>query len=247
MRKFLDHHPRPYNPRDRFLALALFIALFAASGVVNAFPDPLNLSPSLPDILVSDLAIDFMPYAANPPSGPQNDDPGMFTAVDTVSSTFSFFSADGTISAVNGQSYILDVVLDESSNLISGTLSILGGIADLGIADGSTLLAGDITAFGAEGSGPVGKFEFLLDVTASEAALGFGQQAGVILTSTDLAPGFTDAEPFMGTGTSDNLAQGVPEPTSLALLAIGGIGLCSVNRRRRRPGVDDATVASVCA
>lgn len=190
--------------------------LLGAVGQAEAFPVPLGLGVAYPDIVANVLDVNY------------NSSTSTLTANSSGSSTGSYLASSvATGNDIQGLGYALTANLDASGNLQNGTLSIVGGVSDLGVALGTTLLAGDLTNFGFSGGVfGAGAFEFMVNVTASASALGFGNEANIILSSLDILPStFDETVDFSGTGNANNAAppQMVPEPGVLSLLALGAI------------------------
>jgi hypothetical protein len=186
-------------------------ALLAVAPLAHSAP-LLGLTPSQPDITVSSLDLELT-------GAIEAGDPGaVFTANHSIGSLF--IAPAGTGDVITLGSYSLSTLGQ------TGTLSIMGSVNGGAV---TTLLAGNIFAVGDSGGVGAATFEFLLNVTGSYAPWGFGSTAGVIISSTNFGPAGCFPPLCSGTGNSDNFS--VPEPTSLALLAVG---LAALGLRRRR-------------
>ncbi len=205
--------------------LAALAATVALGWSLSAGAVPLGLTPSDPDILVSDLSFSY-------------DGVGTLTVEETLA---SFFEKNPGSVFIGSGDYSLVAPIDPLTGLLSGpgSLSILGDIG----AGVTTLLAGAITDFGFSGSGTAVDplvLEFLVSITASEPSFGYGSTAGIILTSSNVAPPLTGLPlpAHSGTGNSNNFnVAAVPEPSLIMLLGIGGTLLTL--RLRQRSGVEN--------
>jgi hypothetical protein len=125
----------------------------------------------------------------------------------------------------------LDAAVDGSGTLWGGSFTVTGTVgAPLNYASG-TLLTGDLTALGFP-DGVAGALEFRFEVTGGDAALLYG---GIGSTSGGMVVGIVNG--FPGDWTSDFSASfsgaadlGVPEPSSVFLLALG-LGILARTRR----------------
>ncbi|BBL76824.1 PEP-CTERM sorting domain-containing protein [Methylomagnum ishizawai] len=136
-------------------------------------------------------------------------------------------------------SYSVSARIDTGGNLIAdpGNLVSLHGNIEGGTGD-LNLFTGHISQFAYtfDASANTSEFQFVVDVTSTDASLGFnpGTQVGIIMLSRtnwgSFGGGFDDTA---GTATVDNflLATAVPEPSILALLGIGVLAAGRVSRR----------------
>ncbi len=137
-------------------------------------------------------------------------------------------SDDGLVVVMGDRRYRVE---RNSGVLQSGTLTIEGAIPTLSsipIPSVTTLLTGDLTAFGFDGSND--PFEFLFIVTGGALQSIFTPVSGQILTSTGFGGTFTaDFDNLLfgiGTGSNDSASAlaGTPEPSTI-LLFITGLGI----------------------
>lgn len=211
-----NHENSPVSRMTQRLAgaLAALVLLAAAQGAAAAYLSPLGLTQQNPDITVGGLGVTQVGGTS-------------FSALG-AGGVANFTDAGGLAGPILYSSYTLNLNLTGAGPL--GTISILGAL-------GGTLLAGDITAYGATDAGG-GVFEFLYDITASDPAFGFGAQGGTILTLSQVtdptgAPltAFDDTSDFTAVGRSNNFA--VSAPGTLALAALGVLGLAARRARGR--------------
>ena len=140
--------------------------------------------------------------------------------------------------------YNLSAKIDDSGNLVSGDLTVIGCAPSLGYTSG-TILSGDLNNFGYSSASDLLEFEFL--VTGGDAAGdygGNGSTGGVILLlasdmfafNNDFADDFEinwdNDEIYNGSGFNGNSQADtfVPEPATIGLMAIG-LGLIARKRR----------------
>jgi hypothetical protein len=194
----------------RAAALALGLGLMTAG---TAHAAPLGLTPSTPDVTAS-LGLTY--------TG------GVFTAA--LAGGAGTYTPGGEV--ISDLTYLLTAAIDATGAMSSGSFSIVGEVASLGVGP-TTLLSGELKKFGFlfDASAPgFGLFEFLFDVTSAAPGLGFGTKGGIIMTSLDLTG---DAAGFRGSAVSDTFTQ-VPEPGTLALFALGSLGLAARRRQVSR-------------
>ncbi|SMF97194.1 PEP-CTERM protein-sorting domain-containing protein [Methylomagnum ishizawai] len=135
-------------------------------------------------------------------------------------------------------SYSVSAQIDTSGNLIADPGNLVSLYGDI---DGGTgvlnLFTGHISQFAYtfDASANTSEFQFVVDVTSTDASLGFnpGTQVGIIMLSHtnwgSFGGGFDDTA---GTATVDNfLLASVPEPSILALLGIGALATGLRSRR----------------
>jgi len=134
-------------------------------------------------------------------------------------------------------------------NLLGGAASWVGGIPELGIADGSTLLLGNVIDGVKVTNGPSHYFSFLIDVVYSDPELDFTPLMRMDFFRTiNLIPGldpplnYEEDDPFNYSFTTseytfDYLFNYTPisvtESSSLLLFGIGLAGLGFVRQRKR--------------
>jgi hypothetical protein len=133
----------------------------------------------------------------------------------------------------------LNVLLDPSGNLLSGSFSVTGSVPGLAIAN-TTLLSGTIEQFGYETGTSV--FEYAGTVTGGELAPAYGGKFGIINNlvvpfNGDFSQSFA-VSPTQG-ATADIFAvpqntNVVPEPATAAAFGITSLALLVGATRRRR-------------
>ncbi|MBT8132096.1 MAG: hypothetical protein KJO35_07495 [Gammaproteobacteria bacterium] len=134
--------------------------------------------------------------------------------------------------SISGGLFDLDATVDNAGNLIGGSISIFGTIANLGFNSG-TLLTGALTAIGSDISGD-GTLEFLFSVNGGDAAALFGDIGGIILAPTGFADAWDQDFSQMMTGRADTAAMAAPEPGILFLQGLGLLMLVMLRRRSIR-------------
>jgi PEP-CTERM motif len=145
-----------------------------------------------------------------------------------VASGFALEMDDDSIApteSISGGLFSIGATIDGSGLLGSGTVTIVGTIANLGFNSG-TLLTGNLTNVGADA--PSGLIEFLFSVTGGDAAGlygGAGATGGIIMGGTDFTSwgsSFNNNFGMQGLGQAvADTAPVIPEPTTLALLTLG--------------------------
>lgn len=153
------------------------------------------------------------------------------------------FGGAGTMAGIQGFSASMYANIDETGTVQDGTFSLTGGVADLGIATGTTLLSGTITGLEADmigGSNFI--LDFMLNIDTTVASLGFNTGYAIwanhVFASANPLPAnletlfLSDWGPA-GAPTFDHInSVTVPEPASLALLGIGLISLVYTRRKK---------------
>jgi hypothetical protein len=116
--------------------------------------------------------------------------------------------------------------------LQSGSLTISGAIDDLSIP-ASTLLSGNITAFGFQGSSSPNpdEFEFLFNVTGGALAADYGPVGGTLLHPGDTSFNGSFLTNFSNDGNGLADTRAIPEPSSVLLVVMSLLGLCGIVRR----------------
>ena len=204
---------KQYAQRGFYASLLLSALVFGAVGSAQASLLGLTLNDS-PDIMVGSIVTIY------------NQGTNAFTASGFPS---QLFNGINTLSITDPRTFDINAFIDESGNLSSGTLTITGQIASLGL--NGSLLTGNLTAFGwATVNDP---FEFLFDVTGGGLASlwgGNGGIGGIILSGH----GF-DSWTKDWTSSSAVADVGVvPVPAAIWLFGSALLGLAGYGRHTRR-------------
>jgi hypothetical protein len=127
-----------------------------------------------------------------------------------------------------------------------GGLTIVGGIASLGIANGTALLTGQIKGANVSQVGSSAfkvAIAFFINTVDATLAAHYGLLGGASYTWTgDFNIGFSCPSPCSAPGafTSSRVTSGdvitspVPEPSTMAVAGLGALGLIGYGIRRRR-------------
>ena len=131
---------------------------------------------------------------------------------------------DGTGPFGDAGTFNLYAEVDNSGNLVGGTVVIKGEVVDLSISYG-VLLQGTLTEFGYQdgGVGNADQFEFLFDVTGGSLMGAYGPVAGTIINTSENTPfSGSFASNFDTSGFSEETAADsrplVPEPSTWLLV-----------------------------
>ncbi len=235
---------RGTSVRSSFMPVKFYViiaALILLGGNVQAGFLALNLQ-SAPDIAV--FSIDFT-YNASSHALSAN---GMATCISTGSPDDPIVFDE---SSLQMGTFLLSATVDNAGVASSGSFTLGGKVLGYG-STGPLLTANNLSYFNSfftdtlNPNGDVADFEFLFDVTGGEMADMFGgpgAKVGIILTwvstagdaaqnqfttSFDNLHGHTFGEGW-GTAMAD-MAQPIPEPATLSLLAVGAAALL---RRRK--------------
>lgn len=190
----------------------------------------LDLLQAYPSIQASDLEVHY------------NAASGELTAGSTL---FSWLTYDtGSLAtSVSSADYQLSVMLDSAGTLQSGTFSISGGISELGIAPGSSLISGNVIAFGFT-DGDVDLFDFVVGNLSGALAADYGTALGINMV-TYVGGGFggTFTADFAASAMSDNFAtdpsfadglSSVPLPGAIWLFASGLVAMMGGLRLKKQ-------------
>jgi PEP-CTERM motif len=214
------------HPRGRVLRYLIMLvlcggSLFAAGANNTAKANAIGVGPASSGITASNLGLTF--YSN------QN---SLVVSGSAPDSIFQFSNSNSSASALSNASLTLNASLTRDAVFSGGTFSLLG--------NGGTLLTGTLTSFEFSSTGiGQGTFLFTFVTTAADPSLGFGTNGTLVISSFDLAPGPLSELNFFGTACA-RITSGtpttspVPEPTSIILLGLGGLGLIGKLRRRKR-------------
>lgn len=141
----------------------------------------------------------------------------------------------GPPEAIAGGTFDLTATIDNTGNLIGGTIAVGGTVATLGFNSG-TLLTGDLTAFGYP-SGGGDPLEFLFGVTGGDAAPLYGSTGGTILTQSGFGGTFSSSFANSSDGLADTGTTTIPIPSALpaglSLLCVLGVAAMARKMARR--------------
>lgn len=216
-------------------------------------PGPAGATPLFPpdEVLGSTPIYFFLPSAAF----------SYDAATDIFSGTVDFQGGDlpsgAGIGPGPGSTMSFQATVDGTGSILSSSASWTGGIADLGIAAGSSIVDALITGIGfadlnAGGPGPLDPvIQILMEVNSSVASLGLDSiigyqqlapsiRAGGSLLTTPEAFALFAKNPFASSFTVGTTSFGdlvnvtpVPEPGSFTLMGLGLLLLGLLRRRER--------------
>lgn len=193
-----------------FLVSIVFIVFCVFSSLSHS--TPLNLTSGTPDIFSAFISVNYNSSTQNLNSQGfafEIDDDGVGPAEQIVNGLMN-----------------LSATIDNSGNLISGSLTIQGTVPTLNYTSG-TILTGNIIDFGFPDAGG-DPLEFLFEVTGGDAAGIYGPKGGVIMSYTGFPGSFQSSFMNYGDGVSDTFSvsgEPVPEPSTIAMFLIGIGGL----------------------
>ncbi len=212
----------------RKIAVAILALTMTAS---YAQATPLNLVTDVPDVTSLFVAVSFdsgtSTFTAN----------GFATDLDLDGIAPPDYTIDG--GAFSLSATLAPTTLGTDMYVTGGSISITGTIPALGYNSG-TLLTGTVDDVGyLPAGGEI--FEFLFAVTGGDLAPLYpsGQRGGTIINAVNSGFGGSFAASFANdgfSGTSD--AFPIPEPSTVAMLGLGGIALLlmTVSKIRKRQG-----------
>jgi hypothetical protein len=192
-----------------------FIAALASLVILTCHcvqAEPLNLVPQAPDITSSFIYVDY--------------DSGRLSASGTAD---ALFLSTTNIHDLTSGTFEINMELDTAGVPQSGSLTIRGSIAGLGI-DGPVLLTGDIDQFGFGSA--LDPLEFIFNVTGGNLGNSpyYPVAAGVLLHDSGFEGSFENNFSNFWEGSSDTFA--VPEPSTwILLLTLTCSGLLASRRR----------------
>jgi hypothetical protein len=201
-----------------FLALATLAATAAPASAALLNPTLSSLKPIPPTVANPDITASFLSMSYI--TGSTMTVSGFASALFTGQNTFSNYP--------NGTTFTLDVTISNTGVASAGTLDVMGPSPSF-----TNFLHG-ILASGANfgwSNGSADTFEFVFTGLTGTQASQFGPKLGALYsTTTDSTfAGLFNAnfQDNSGDGAADNFS--VPEPASLAVLALGS--LCLIRRR----------------